>query len=489
LKDEGRDPSACNVRPDEAGSQDTYHVLFERSADAILIIEGERFVDCNEATVEMLRLPDKAAVLRTHPSELSPPVQPDGRESYEKANDMIATAFREGSHRFEWDHVRADGEVFPVEVLLTAVEEHGEQKLHVVWRDISERKRLEDQLRQSQKMEALGKLAGGVAHDFNNLLVPILGNSELILESIDEDAAIAEQVRQIQVAGERAAQLVRQLLTFSRKQETQAKVIVLNDTITGLGQLLGRLIGEDIVLKTSCQDDPVQVKVDPGHIEQLVINLATNARDAMPEGGDLAIDLVATRLERTTVIGGLRALPAGDYALLSVSDTGVGMDEKTLRRAFEPFFTTKDAAHGTGLGLATVYGIAQQSGGAASITSRARMGTTVDIYLPITAEGVRPSRSRKSEPTRGGSETILLAEDESAVSVLTITVLRSRGYNVLLARNGEEAFRMWHESDAGQVQIPACCSCPATREARLPHSRAWRTNSTCWRSPSPRRNS
>ena len=182
---------------DPGGPADQYRALFEQSADAILILDGDTFVDCNQATVDMLRYNTKEELLKTHPSELSPPTQPNGRDSYEKANEMIAIAFENGSHRFEWDHKRADGDVFPVEVLLTAVPEEGRTKLHTVWRDITERKQLESQLRQSQKMEAIGKLTGGIAHDFNNLLVAINGNAELLQEAVKSDPDMLDVARQV----------------------------------------------------------------------------------------------------------------------------------------------------------------------------------------------------------------------------------------------------------------------------------------------------
>ena len=276
-------------------SRDPYRELFERSADAILIIEGETFVDCNDATVEMLRYRSREQMLQTHPSELSPSHQPDGRKSFEKANEMIAIAFDRGSHRFEWNHVRADGELFPVEVLLTTVAEPGRRTLHVVWRDITDRKRLEEELRHAQKMEAIGKLTGGIAHDFNNLLVAVLGHSDLLEPLLEGLPEAQEHVAGIRYAGESAAGLVRQLLAFGRKQRLSSVPFDLNELVRATGTLLQRVIGEQIVLVTSLDDEPVPTKADRGQLEQVLLNLAANGRDAMLDGGELRIETGCVR--------------------------------------------------------------------------------------------------------------------------------------------------------------------------------------------------
>ena len=422
---------------------DPYRELFERSTDAILIIEGETFVDCNQATVEMLRYQSRKDVLATHPSQLSPPTQPDGRDSFEKANEMIAIAFENGSHRFEWEHKRADGEVFPVEVLLTAVEDRGKRILHVVWRDITERKALENQLRQAQRLEAIGQFAGGIAHDFNNLLVVILGYSDLLETTLEGEPCQLEHVRHIREAGERATRLVRQLLAFSRKQDFQFDVIDLNKVLASVDSLLRRLIGEDIRLVARPATGPVRIKADQGQLEQILLNLATNARDAMPEGGDLTLELRTVHLSRE-MIGRAPELSPGPYALLSVSDTGEGMDEETVQQAFDPFFTTKDTGKGTGLGLATVHGIVRRCEGSVTLSSSPGNGTSVKIYFPITYEdsttATIPTASRESHR---GSESILVVEDEAAVASLVVSVLQDHGYRVTLAHDGEEALERW----------------------------------------------
>jgi len=433
--------------------RDPYRELFERSADAILIIEGETFIDCNDATVAMLRYASKEQVLQTHPSELSPPRQPDGRDSFEKANEMIALAFERGSHRFEWNHVRADGEVFPVEVLLTAVEEPGRRTLHVVWRDVTERKLLEEQLRQAQKMEAIGKLTGGIAHDFNNLLVAVLGHAELLAEVVADRPGAARHAREICHAGERAAELVQQLLAFGRKQQLLPAALDLNRLTLDTQRLLERVIGEDVELAPRLADGPVPVKVDRSQLEQVLLNLAANARDAMPDGGLLSIATERVALPRADLDVG-RELPEGEYALVSVSDSGCGMDAATAARAFDPFFTTKRAGDGTGLGLATVYGIVVQSGGAVGLHSALGGGTRVDICLPLTDEPIPAEEPRAdvSRPRRGGGETILVVEDEPVVAGLVVRALEARGYRVLACADGREALGTYRDRP-GEVAL------------------------------------
>jgi two-component system cell cycle sensor histidine kinase/response regulator CckA len=432
--------------PPEPPARDSYRELFERSADAILIIEGETFVDCNEATVKMLRYTSREEVLQTHPSELSPAQQPDGRESFEKANEMISIAFERGSHRFEWDHKRADGEVFPVEVLLTAIQEPGRRTLHVVWRDITERRLLEDELRQAMKMDAIGKLTGGIAHDFNNLLVAIVGNAELLDDLLEDNPEAREHVGEILQAGEKAADLVRQLLAFGRKQQLLPAVLDLNELTLDMQKLLERLIGEDITLVPRLTEGPVSITADRSQIEQVLLNLAANARDAMPEGGDLVIETSRVQVTSSNVDVG-HDLQDGEYASLSVSDTGCGMDNETVQRAFDPFFTTKGVGRGSGLGLATVYGIVMQSGGTVSLASTVGHGTRVEILLPLTTESLAPVQRQQKPPTsgKGGGETILVTEDDESVSRLVRRALEARGHRVLVCKDGQDALATYQD--------------------------------------------
>jgi PAS domain S-box-containing protein len=308
--------------------------------------------------------------------------------------------------------------------------------------DITLTKRLEEQLRQSQKMEAIGKLAGGIAHDFNNLLTGILGFSDLILEKVGEDSPLRPGALQIKKAGERAASLTNQLLAFSRRQILQPRVLDLHVVIKDMEILLCRVIGERIELHTDLRATRSRVKIDPGHLEQVIMNLVVNASDAMPKGGRLTLRTSnADGLDESTPPGSEEApRPA---LLLSVCDSGVGMDEQTKARVFEPFFTTKEPGKGTGLGLSMVYGIIRQSGGSISVTSEPGAGSTFEIRLPLSEEDapVEQTAAVDARPA-AGSETILLVEDEETVRSLAQSVLESKGYRVMTAAGGPEAISM-----------------------------------------------
>jgi two-component system cell cycle sensor histidine kinase/response regulator CckA len=317
-------------------------------------------------------------------------------------------------------------------------------------RDISERKReeqerasLEARLRHAQKMEAVGRLAGGIAHDFNNLLMVLMGSTELILRQLAPDDPLRPSVDEIRQAGERAATLTRQLLAFSRQQRLHKSAVAMNDVVGGIEEMLGRLIGEDVELTTKLDRDLGNVWADAGQLEQVLMNLAVNARDAMPEGGTLSIETAQVEIDSTYVQPDGATMPPGPYVVLSVADTGVGMDEETRLQAFEPFFTTKDLGKGTGLGLATVYGIVKQSDGYVWVDSAPGEGTRFRIYLPRThAEAATPPQTSGEGDTHGGQETILLVEDENAVRTLVQRILESAGYRVIAAANGAEALEL-----------------------------------------------
>ncbi len=306
--------------------------------------------------------------------------------------------------------------------------------------EIAERRRVEKELRQAQKMEAIGRLAGGIAHDFNNILTVIIGNSSLILNELGPTDPMRKDMEQIRTAGERATSLTRQLLAFSRQQVLQPTVLNLNNIIVNLENMLRRLIGEDIELVTVLEAGLGNVKADPGQMEQVIINLAVNARDAMPDGGKLTIETANVALDEADVRPHLD-LEAGPYVMLAISDTGVGIDTETESHIFEPFFTTKEQGQGTGLGLATVYGIVRQSGGHIWVYSEPGQGAIFRIYLPQIKEPINKVERRHevATKTRQDSITILLVEDEEMVREMTSRVLNQRGYNVLEAGNGQEA--------------------------------------------------
>ena len=316
--------------------------------------------------------------------------------------------------------------------------------------DQTERRRLEDQLRQAQKMEAIGQLAGGVAHDFNNLLMVILGYCETLGLALPDSDPMATQVLEIKKAGARAAQLTQQLLAFSRRQILQPKVIDLNWIIADCDRMLKRLIGANIVLKTKMVSELKPVKADPGQIQQVLLNLVVNARDAMPEGGAINIETSNARLDSTYLGMTHSTLREGEYVMLSVTDTGTGMDADTLSHLFEPFFTTK-GLKGTGLGLATVYGVVQQSGGDILVESEVGRGTTFKVYLPQTEAVAEDARSEAAADV-SGEERVLVVEDEAPVRALVTAMLRRQGYDVLEAASAEEALAL-EEKDADDIDL------------------------------------
>ena len=354
--------------------------------------------------------------------------------------DMIAYRKDRSHHAIEWQ--------------VTPLRMEGKEVTHLVsvQRDVSEQRRLENQLRQSQKMEAVGRLAGGVAHDFNNLLTAIIGYNQLMHLRLDADDPLHEAVEQIGNAAERAATLTSQLLAFSRRQILQPRVIDLNSVVAGIEKILQRLIGEDINLETCLSPEQVTVKADPGQLEQVILNLAINARDAMPDGGILQIATDDVEIGESDVREADGE--AGPYVRMIVSDSGEGMDEETQAKIFEPFFTTKGKEEGTGLGLATVYGIVKQSGGFISVESAAGEGTTFEIHLPrITSVPEEPVDDLLTTAVKGGHERVLLAEDDHGVRQLVATVLATSGYEVLQASNGEEALAIAAETPAIDLLI------------------------------------
>ena len=312
--------------------------------------------------------------------------------------------------------------------------------------DRAERKRAEEalrqsekQFRQSQKMEAVGRLAGGIAHDFNNLLTIIMGYSQVLLTELGPQHPLRGKIEETLKAGERAATLIRQLLTFSRKQSLDPKILSLNTAVTSLESLLRRLIGEDIQLVSKLDPTNGRLRADQAQLEQVLVNLVVNARDAMPKGGTLTIETAQVELTRSPVYH-LTPLPPGPYVRLAVSDTGCGMDRMTQSHIFEPFFTTKGEGKGSGLGLSTVFGIVTQSGGAIDVTSRLGHGTRFDLYFPSVESDILTTAPTQplGQPQRG-TETILLVEDEPSVRTLVRDELRKLGYRVVEAKNGVEA--------------------------------------------------
>jgi PAS domain S-box-containing protein len=365
-------------------------------------------------------------------------------ESLEKAREMIARKLDgESVTAYDLNIIGKDGRRIAVEVNSKLVLQDGAPVgVLGIARDVTARKQLEDQLRHSQKMEAIGQLAGGIAHDFNNLLTAIIGYSELSMKPLRAADPLLNNLQEIKKAGDRAASLTRQLLAFSRKQVLQPKVLDLNAVVSDLETMLRRLIGEDLELSTVLDPKVGAIKVDPGQIEQIILNLAVNARDAMPRGGTLTIETKNVFLDDQYAKTHVAVTP-GPFVMLAVSDSGTGIDPQTRSHIFEPFFTTKEVGKGTGLGLSTVYGIVKQSGGNVLVHSEVGLGTTFKIYLPRTDES--PPLSERDTGSLGflrGTETALLVEDEEIVRKLACQVLRLYGYQVLEAVEGMGALRI-----------------------------------------------
>ncbi len=357
--------------------------------------------------------------------------------------------------RGELTNCRKDGTLYDEEITITPVHASGDRITHfiAVKQDTTERKHLEEQLRQAQTMEAIGQLAGGIAHDFNNLLTVIHGSAELVLMKGDQlTPEVREGLKLITLASERAANLTKQLLAFGRKQSLRLQPLSLNDVMKNLTKMLHRIIGEEVRLQCLFGAEPAFVQADTGMIEQVLMNLAINARDAMPRGGELLITTDKISLDETYGRSHPEAR-AGEFVCLMVSDTGSGIAPEHLPRIFEPFFTTKEPGRGTGLGLATVYGIVKQHQGWIDVSSRVGAGTTFEIFLPaIQPVSALAASSRPEMAVRGGNESILLVEDDAAVRLLTRRILEAYGYRVWEAASGREALEVWR-SPAGRIDL------------------------------------
>jgi len=355
----------------------------------------------------------------------------------------VSAAFR--AHRelgrpvdLEYRRQHKDGQWVWIRNRLTAsYEQGGVRHLEGMISDVTERHRLEETIQQAQKMEAIGQLTGGIAHDFNNILASILANSHFLIEDLAERDPRREMADEIRIAAERAAALTRQLLAFGRRQMLEPAVIDLNSVVVGIEKMLQRLIGEDLALITNLGLSPGATKVDIGQLEQVILNLVVNARDAMPSGGPITITTRNVKLDVDAP-----QLPAGRYVVLSVADAGVGMDAETQRRIFEPFYTTKPPGKGTGLGLSTCYGIVTQSGGYIVVRSQLDVGTEFEIYLPRVAERPEPAIERRADVEAGGTETILLIEDDDRVRRAIVRILEPRGYRMLIAASGTKALAL-----------------------------------------------
>jgi two-component system cell cycle sensor histidine kinase/response regulator CckA len=423
-------------------SEEQYRLLFDHNPQPMWVDEDSTlaFLAVNEAAVAHYGYSRRELMAMTT-RDLYPPEEAAAYDEH-----VASRTWERGRKAFHsprvWKHRRRNGELIDVEISLSPIEFGGRPAWLVIATDVSEKKRLEAQFLQAGKMESVGRLAGGVAHDFNNLLTAILGYSGLLAGRLTA-AADLRDLDEIRKAGERAAALTRQLLAFSRNQVLRPKAVDLNAVVVDVEAMLRRLIGEEIELVTALRADSGQALVDPGQVEQVIVNLAVNARDAMPEGGKLILETAPIEID-ATYAHEHRDAKLGPHVMIAVSDTGQGMDEETSSRIFEPFFTTKDHGKGTGLGLSTVYGIVHQSGGHIDVYSELGRGTTFKVYFPrVDRAEESPAAGPLAPRTRPrGSETVLVVEDEAALRPLIRAVLESGGYTVLDAATPEAALSL-----------------------------------------------
>ena len=418
-------------------SESILRLLFERNPMPTWLHEADtlKFLRVNQAAVQLYGYSheefENMTILGIRP--------PSEREK--AVAHLHAIEEKEEDHGF-WLHQAKDGKTFEVEIISHALVYAGKRVRLVVAQDISDRRNLELQLRQSQKMEAIGRLAGGVAHDFNNLLMVIKGHTELLLNVLPPSDHIAHKIEQIDRSADRAAALTRQLLAFSRMQVLQLQVINLNSIVEEMGKLLPRLIGEDIELVVRADQKLGAIRADASQMEQIIMNLAVNSRDAMPNGGKLVIETKNADLDQTYTASHPLMKP-GAYIQLTVSDSGCGMDAETQSHIFEPFFTTKEKGKGTGLGLATVYGIVKQSGGFIWVYSELGKGTSFKIYIPRVDQAEdHPGAPKPTAEVPTGTETVLLTEDEQDVREIAREFLESGGYKVVEAKDAADAIEL-----------------------------------------------
>jgi PAS domain S-box-containing protein len=430
----------------EREHESSFRLLFMNNPLPMWVYDLEtlQFLEVNDATIAHYGYTRKE-FLALRIADIRPP------EDLPRLLEDLATPRPSQQQSGPWRHRRKDGALITVRIISHTLTFADRRAALVVAEDITEHKQLEAQVLQMQKMESIGRLAGGIAHDFNNLLTVIIGNTGMASELLPPNHPALEDLQAIQAASQRAAGLTHQLLAFARKQILEPRVISLNGLIVDMDKLLRRLIREDIELVTLPAADLWQVKVDPGQIEQVLVNLVVNARDAMPNGGQLTIEMRNVVLDDSYIRSHISIIP-GSYVMLAVSDTGVGMSPEVQARLFEPFFTTKEPGKGTGLGLATCYGIVKQSGGNIWVYSEVGHGTTVKVYLPRVDELAESSAVADEATHLLGTETVLLVEDEPAVRALAARVLRNLGYLVLEAINGTEGLSV-AQAHTGHIDL------------------------------------
>jgi PAS domain S-box-containing protein len=437
-------------------SEERYRVFVGQSSEGIYRIEYDppisihlpvdeqvtlgingRIAECNDSLARMYGFQSASELVGRRMSEF---MSVDDSVNRASLGALIANGYRISEAESRGLDVNGNPRIFRNSIV-GIVENEKLVRIWGVQRDVTERVQLEEQLRTKQELEAIGRLAGGIAHDFNNLVGIILGHAELLSAGSDLTERLKNGLAQIRRAGERAAALTHQLLAFSRKQVLQPKVLDLNAIVADVQKMLARVIGEDIELVTRLHPSLAPVKADPVQMEQVLMNMAVNARDAMPRGGTLLIE-TANAAPDEALARQHPNLATGPYVMLTVSDTGHGMDAQTLEHVFEPFFTTKELGKGTGMGLATVYGIVTQSGGNISVSSELGKGTTFRVYLPAETAAAETRVEESAEAVVGGTETILVVEDESNLREITRIFLEDYGYRVLEASDAKQALQL-----------------------------------------------
>ncbi len=429
-----------------------YRTLFEAANDAIFLMEGPLCIECNLQAVSMLDVAGKEDIIGHHVVDFSPQKQPGGESSAKKADQLMKACYEGISQSFYWQFQSKTGNLIDAEVSLTILNINGKTFIQSVVRDVSEsmraaedRKKMEVQLVQVQKLEAIGRLAGGVAHDYNNMLGVILGYVDLLKTELPADAPVLKRILEIEKAGLRSRDITRQLLAFSRKQIALPRVVDLNSLIENMQKTLARLIGEDVELHFTPGQWPCRVAIDPSQVDQILVNLAINARDAMPLGGKLAMETKNITVDEAYCGEHIDFRPGG-YVQLTVSDEGIGMSKEVLSHIFEPFFTTKEPGKGTGLGLSTVYGIVKQNGGFILARSEPEEGSTFNIYLPQTTAGAEEDGMSAEDGLPTGAGTILLVEDDDMVREMVRGMLKAIGYTAYEAASSQEALEFLEKS-------------------------------------------
>ena len=436
-------------------SEEKYRRLIQSSTDAIFLLYRGRLEVVNDTFLKLFGLSEEE--VRAPGFDLLELCAPASRDFIrERFNRLEQGEAKET--RYEFTALTRKGQALEIEASLSFLRYKDGLAVQGILRDVTERQHLERQLVQAQKMESIGTLAGGIAHDFNNILTVINGHAELALKKNPPENPCCRDMQAILQAGRRAEALTRQLLAFSRRQASEARVVVLNDLIAATDKLLKRLIGEDIAIEMALDPDTPPVRADPGQIEQILMNLAVNARDAIHDlhepGAERRITVATGQalLDDAFVSRHMESLP-GPHALITVSDTGVGMAPEIVDQIFDPFFTTKARGKGTGLGLSTVYGIVKQNAGSIAVTSAPGEGTSIRIYWPATREQVRADSEPPDTTPAAGGETVLVVEDDEAVRAFTVSALEQLGYRVLEAASGEEALALFEKTGPGAVDL------------------------------------